>query len=535
MATSSDSKLIAAVLAGGANVNVRDRLDETPLHVAARRMNEQALRALLAAGANVNAQNRRGQTPLHVLGTAARAREQIDRLFRPLATLLIESGTDPDLRDEDDVPALHEPGDDDPGPRGGYRTYDEIGDLLNGWAKDYPEICELDDLGLSVQGRHIWALRITDNLELEEHEPEFKYISTMHGDEWVGDEMCLFLIEHLLTNYGTDPRVTNLIDEIDIWVVPLMNPDGYVLNRRGNYNGVDLNRDFPEGTNDDENTTDGRQPETAAIMEWSFANSFTLSANFHAGALVVNYPYDNDGMGSVYSPTPDDDMFIWISEEYSQHNLPMWNSPVFYHGITNGAAWYAISGGMQDWNYRYMGDNDVTIELSNTKRPPYYQIPQYWEDNRESMLAYMETCLIGVRGIVTDADTGAPLAATVTVVGRDHEIHTDPDVADYHRMLLPGTYELRFEAEGYDPMVVGNVVVSTGDATRLDVNLGPAGWCVGDLDGDGDTDQADLGILLADWGCDDPVNGCAGDLDRDDDTDQGDLGILLADWGCVPS
>ena len=56
--------------------------------------------------------------------------------------------------------------------------------------------------------------------------------------------------------------------------------------------------------------------------------------------------------------------------------------------------------------------------------------------------------------------------------------------------------------------------------------------CAGDLDGDGDTDQADLGILLADWGCNDPVNGCAGDLDGDDDTDQGDLGILLADWGC---
>jgi sulfatase modifying factor 1 len=60
------------------------------------------------------------------------------------------------------------------------------------------------------------------------------------------------------------------------------------------------------------------------------------------------------------------------------------------------------------------------------------------------------------------------------------------------------------------------------------------GGCVGDLDGDGDTDQSDLGILLGDWGCDDPVNGCAGDLDGDDHTDQADLGILLADWGCVP-
>jgi hypothetical protein len=54
--------------------------------------------------------------------------------------------------------------------------------------------------------------------------------------------------------------------------------------------------------------------------------------------------------------------------------------------------------------------------------------------------------------------------------------------------------------------------------------------CPGDLDGDGDTDQGDLGILLADWGC--TGGGCAGDLDNDGDTDQGDLGILLADWGC---
>jgi hypothetical protein len=56
--------------------------------------------------------------------------------------------------------------------------------------------------------------------------------------------------------------------------------------------------------------------------------------------------------------------------------------------------------------------------------------------------------------------------------------------------------------------------------------------CVGDLDGDGDTDHGDLGILLTDWGCDDPANGCAGDLTGDDRTDHADLGVLLADWGC---
>jgi hypothetical protein len=55
--------------------------------------------------------------------------------------------------------------------------------------------------------------------------------------------------------------------------------------------------------------------------------------------------------------------------------------------------------------------------------------------------------------------------------------------------------------------------------------------CAGDLDGDGDTDHGDLGVLLADWGC---TSDCDGDLDGDDDTDHADLGILLADWGCTP-
>jgi hypothetical protein len=164
-------------------------------------------------------------------------------------------------------------------------------------------------------------------------------------------------------------------------------------------------------------------------------------------------------------------MFIYISEQYSVHNTPMWNGS-FYHGITNGADWYAIDGGMQDWDYRYIGCNEITIEINNTQSPPYSEMPADWNNNRESMLAYMETCLIGVRGIVTGS-AGAPVAATVTVAGRNHKVYTDPDVGDYHRMLMPGTYSLTFTAAGYDPITVTNVVVNSGAATRLDVSFAP--------------------------------------------------------------
>ncbi len=354
---------------------------------------------------------------------------------------------------------------------GQYHTHAEIGADLLAAQTNYPDICQRHNLGLSVQGREIWAVCISDDVGVDEDEPEFKYISTMHGDEIMGVEMCMNLVDYLTTNYATNQRVTNIVNSMELWIVPLMNPDGFVLNRRENANWIDLNRDFPDIYTSPSNTPDGRAAETAVIMNWSFGRSFTLAANLHGGALVANYPFDGNASGSsVYTPTPDDDMFVWISEEYSQHNLPMWNSSIFYHGITNGADWYVVYGGMQDWSYRWMGCNEITIEIG-PKQPPSSQIPVYWDDNRESMLAYLETCLIGVRGLVTDASTGDPLAATVRVVGRDHDVFTDPDVGDYHRMLMPGTYDLMFEAEGYDPHLEEDVLVASGDATRVDVAL----------------------------------------------------------------
>lgn len=354
-----------------------------------------------------------------------------------------------------------------------YRTYSEIGQLLQDAANDYPDLCAYHVLGTSVQGREIRALNISDNVGVQEDEPEFKYVSTMHGNEWVGNEMLLYLIDHMLSNYGTDPQVTELIDEVDIWLVPLMNPDGYVLNQRYNASGYDLNRSFPDPFTSPNNTPTGRPTEVGVIMNWSFGHTFTHGANMHTGELVVNYPYDNNPTGSsVYTACPDDDLFIVVSKEYSRYNLPMWNSSYFLYGITNGADWYAIDGGMQDWNYRYMGCNAVTLELSTSFAPPASQIPTYWDNNRQSMLHYMATCLWGVRGLVTGPG-GTPLACTVTVEGRDHEIYTDPDVGDYHRMLLPGVYDLTFTPDSYPPQTIYDVVVTEGDATRLDVSYGP--------------------------------------------------------------
>ncbi len=369
---------------------------------------------------------------------------------------------------------------------GGYHTYASLTQDLSDYAVNHPAICRLISIGKSIQNRDIWALKITDSPDLEEDEPEFKYVSTMHGDESLGTEMCLYLIDLLLTEYATNmnSRISNLVDETEIWIVPLMNPDGLELGTRKNAADADLNRSFPFDSSVDIgiynspplNTT-GLESEVAAIMDWSAQHSFVLSANFHTGALVVVYPYGNyDKMGS--SDTPDDAIFQALSQTYTTTNSPMFNvtsidGKTAINGMINGADWFAIDGEMADWNYRYLGAMEITVELSDAFRPSSSQIVSFWNDNQESMLSYIEAVHQGVRGIVRDENSGDPLWAEVSVAGNDRVVYTDRQVGDYHRLLLPETYSLTFSARGYAPKTFNNVVVQNGAVTRVDVELVP--------------------------------------------------------------
>jgi hypothetical protein len=325
-ATSNASELIAELLTAGASVTAVDKRGETPLHQAARRFRAEAVAALLAAGADPNAANANGQTPLHVLGSTARDADGVQDVINAVAATLTAAGADPTRLDNNGMAAWPHAAPEQGGPRqpSGYPTYDQIAATLLAKQTAYPTLCQRYDIGTSSTTQHLYALKITSNVTVEADKPEVKWVSTMHGNETSGAIMCLDMIDYLLTNYGTLPRATNIVDNIELWIVPCMNPYGYANNTRDNANGYDLNRSFPEGSgpSPDPNTPVGRQPEVATIMNWSFAHSFTLAANFHEGTMVVNYPFDNDNMGSVPSPCPDDDMFIYISEQYSIQTPP---------------------------------------------------------------------------------------------------------------------------------------------------------------------------------------------------------------------
>ncbi len=379
----------------------------------------------------------------------------------------------------------------------GYIAYDDIGPLLSGYESSYPDLCQVSSLGQSVKGRELWAIKITEHPDLPADKPTVKYVSSLHGDEPVGMQMCLYFVEELLYEYESNAYIRDLLGRTIIWLVPLANPDGYVNYTRVNANGWDLNRSFPTYSIDYLETwydtgalgDAGYQPEVALLMQWHAAVPGALAANFHTGALVANYPYDNDpGIPSgVEAPSPDDDEFRYISLQYSSNNPPMYASTAFPQGITNGSAWYSITGGMMDWNYRYLGCPEVTLEVSNIKWPNASYLPQLWLDNRDAMFAYAETAHIGIRGLTLDRNTGEALWSKVRVSDRVQAVFSNPEVGNYHRLLLPGVYDLIFEAHTYITYHVDGITVAAGPASRVNVTLSD-----GNLNYDGGVDNLDV-------------------------------------------
>lgn len=267
-----------------------------------------------------------------------------------------------------------------------YPSFAQHERTLKDLAKKYPKIAKLSSIGKSVEGRELYFMKISDNVSIDEREPEFKYISSMHGDEITGRELSMQFIEDLLKQYGKDSRITELINNTEIYIMPSMNPDGSHKRQRANANGYDLNRNFPDWIQGDPNNSKNRQPETIALMNFQSSRHFSLSANFHGGAVVVNYPWDN-----TYDRHPFDNLIKNLSIHYAELNPQMKNSSSFSQGVTNGADWYRLNGGMQDWSYFWYGDLQVTVELSDSKWPSYSKINTFYQNNKNSMLKYLSS------------------------------------------------------------------------------------------------------------------------------------------------
>ncbi len=266
-----------------------------------------------------------------------------------------------------------------------YPKFIEVENFLKTINKKFPKITKLYSIGKSGQGRNLYVIKIAKNVEIDDQRPRVKLIANMHGDEITGREVMLRLIHFLTNEYQRNSQVTDLIDNLQIHIMPSMNPDGAEVQRRGNGNYVDLNRDFPDfSTSDNQNTSMNREPETKAVMDWQRKQQFNLSANFHGGAEVVNYPWDTTDVKH-----PKENLLKDLSLEYAMNAKYIGSSTVFQNGITNGYQWYEVNGGMQDWSIYYEKDLQLTIELSDEKWPEYSLMDRYFHDNRDALLDFL--------------------------------------------------------------------------------------------------------------------------------------------------
>ncbi len=327
-----------------------------------------------------------------------------------------------------------------------FHTYNTLTEELQTLAKTYPTLSKLESIGKTVEGRDMWLLRLTSQKLADPAKPKLLYASSMHGDEVTGKEMLVYLARELLSGYGKDSRLTSLMDNSEIFLIPSINPDGTELRQRWNAKGVDLNRDFPE-MNEDAFSTAGRAPETKALMELHRNHYFPIAMNFHGGSLCVNLPWDHKG-NSGASKFGDDAVVGHLAREYARTNLPMLkvNFGSFTNGITYGFEWYQVLGGMQDWSIYFRDSIHTTLEISDVKWPSATQLPNFWAENRNSLLNYLEGGLNGLHLQVSDPQGNLVPEVSVAVSSASRTLNY-PGVV--HRTTIPSDQVVTLNAEGF--------------------------------------------------------------------------------------
>ncbi|XP_078134468.1 putative carboxypeptidase X1 [Sander vitreus] len=381
-------------------------------------------------------------------------------------------------------------------------NYKEMRKLMKSVTEECPDITRIYTIGKSYMGLKLYVMEISDNPGKHElGEPEFRYVAGMHGNEALGRELVLNLMQYLCREYKKgNQRIVRLVTETRIHLLPSMNPDGYEeaykkgselagwADGRHSFEGIDLNHNFPDLNNimwDAQETAADQSkvsnhyipipeyytqedamvaPETRAVISWMQDIPFVLSANLHGGELVVTYPFDctRDWAPQEDTPTADDAFFRWLATVYASTNLAMSNPHrrlchyedfQAHNNIINGGAWHTVPGSMNDFSYMHTNCFEVTVELSCDKFPHVSELPIEWENNKESLLVYMEQVHRGIKGVIRDKLTKQGIVnAVIKVEDHDHDIRSATD-GDYWRLLNPGEYKVVVWAEGYFPSV----------------------------------------------------------------------------------
>ena len=429
----------------------------------------------------------------------------------------------------------------------GYHTYDEAVAVLQQIAADYPDICTLTDIadshgkeyynsgisGYEDYQHDIWMLKISDNVNESEDEPAVYYMGAHHAREPISTEVVLGLIEHLTSGYGVNDEITTMIDNAEIFIVPMVNPDGHEVvldqlntwwrksaadnNEDGVFNytsdgpdGVDPNRNYGwnwsgagSSGNPNDDTYHGpsafSEPGVAAMRDLLAAQHFVTGISYHSYSELVLYPY-----GYSYDcQAPDYLALAELGVNMAESIPKIVGSGHYTPEQANDL--YAASGGTDDWAYGHHGVFCYTVELGQEFIPSAAQVPTIVSDNIEAAMMLLNRPNHQVlRGHVYDAETLEPVVATIFIDGVDNngasfreDYKSSETYGDYYRLLMPGEVEATYTAYGYLPQTISNTILNE-EATIQDVYLQKAAQTI--LIGsvlDGDTGENIEGVEVS--------------------------------------
>ncbi len=368
-----------------------------------------------------------------------------------------------------------------------YTAYEKI---MEKWARDYPEICSLHDLGPSVNNRKILALKISDSVAVNEPEPRLMQIATQHGDELINFMFTLHTIDTLLSSYKNDDRLTRLVDMIEFWFCPLVNPDATYVGgdttiskaQRRNMNNKDLDRNWPCACMIGDHKLFGeykvQEPEIMALMGLHERYTFNLHIDMHGGTEAVVWPY-----GGKQEKACDEKWYMWACERMAVQMQDDANNNGYMTSCGNDGIGHLFSelyeahGARIDFCDRYAHIKGVRFENWVRKKiPEASELFQFWPLNREAIFQYYELLLTGIQGVVTDASTKKPIhQVNITADGHDYDsadVYTD-STGFFCRFIETGSYSFTFSHPDYGDTTVSGIHFSNyDDKIILNVELG---------------------------------------------------------------
>ncbi|MFN0131980.1 MAG: M14 family zinc carboxypeptidase [Phycisphaerales bacterium] len=430
-----------------------------------------------------------GPTSLQVVASA----ESLDLLRRMrIRYTIVAKG-----RPFNDIQAKQQMG---PGPDPvpvGYPDLAAVYAQLNARAGTYPAICQVVNLTTrygtpaTAQGRSMFAVKISDNVASNEDEPTFLLVSTHHSREVNSTTVALDTMDRILAGYGVNQNITDLVNKYEIWIAPVWNPDGYNhtfvtdnlwrKNRRPNSGGsfgVDLNRNYPFGwaaacagsTTQSSDTykgpSAGSEPETQTMLAFALDRHFTKVIDYHSFGRETLFEY-----ACLSHP-----LVTFLGNEAAAIATASG-----YGGLTRAPS---AEGEHYESQLATRGAYAFLTEIGTAFQPTYAsaqaEAAQVWPGN-----LFILNRSIPITGHVTNAITGQPVVANITVQGvnfTNGETNTSRgQFGRYHYFLPAGTYTLTYTAAGY---VTAMRVVQVGAATEtvVDVPLQPILSCYANCD-----------------------------------------------------